>query len=591
MLKKVEALFENKIWNRIVGILFPIILVFFSLMNINQGVTVTDTGYNYGNFVFFEGLDDMWKFSTYLAASTGAFFTKLPWGQTMLGLNFYTGLIKTVTAIMAYFFCIRVCKMRKEIVFAGEMLALGLCWCPTALTYNYLTYLLFTLGAMCLYVALTKGKNVFLILAGIVLGLNVFVRLPNLAEMALIVVVWLCGILYRQGFKRIVKNTLLCMLGYIIGVGAVLIYILCRYGLTRYADGISALFAMTDEAGSYTVKAMIVDMIQVYLEYAKYFFGGLLLICIGMILFKLLEKKYIVLKSCLYMVIVIAGVFIYYKLGMFDFNYSGYISMFGWGVLLLTFCLVLGIYWIVFTKREHEEKIMAAIVCVIILITPLGSNNHLYSPMNNLFLVAPFFVNYIWHLLSEQKSSIMIGKGTFSVVPYKLTMFIFGGIVLFQSVVFGANFVFRDGVNGEERTMQITDNAVLAGMYTTKGNGENLQELNEFLEANELIGQEAILFGNVPALSFYFELRPAMSSTWPDLASFAYKKFETEINELEAEGKRPMVIVSSNPIDVGKYEDASWEIQKKMQCLEAFMEQNAYVQSFANDAFTIYISD
>lgn len=590
MVKKAETVFDNKIWKSITGILFPVILVLFSLMHIGEGVTVTDTGYNYGNFVFFDSLDDMWKFSTYLAGALGALFTRLPFGQTMLGLNFYTGLIKVAVALLAYYFCVRVCKMRKEVVFAGEMLALGLCWCPTALTYNYLTYFLFSAGAMLLYAALVKEKNVYFVLAGVALGLNVFVRLPNLAEMALIVVVWLCGILYRQKTGKVIKNTLLCVLGYIIGLACVFVYIICRYGLNRYMDGISALFAMTDEAGSYTVKAMIVDMIKVYLQYIGYFAGGLLLVAIGMILFKVFDKKFMAVKCFFYTAVVLAVVILYYKLGMFNFNYRAYTSMFGWGVILLTFCLALGAFWILFTKKEKEEKIMAAIVCVIILITPLGSNNHLYSPMNNLFLVAPFFINYIWYLLSGQKSCIMVGKVEFSTVPYKITIVILGAAVWLQSVIFGANFVFRDGVNGEARNAQVEENAVLTGMYTTQENAENLQELNSYLEENELVGKDAILFGNVPALAFYYELTPALSSTWPDLQSFAFNKFEAEINELAEEGKRPVVVMSSNPADVGKDEGAKDSLMKKMQCLENFMTENSYKQGFSNDAFTVYIS-
>ena len=77
MLKKLNQLFDNKIWKSITDILFPIVLAVFALMNINKGITVTDTGYNYGNFVFVSSLDDMWKFSTYLANVIGSFFTKI----------------------------------------------------------------------------------------------------------------------------------------------------------------------------------------------------------------------------------------------------------------------------------------------------------------------------------------------------------------------------------------------------------------------------------------------------------------------------------------------------------------------------------
>ncbi len=589
MVKRLEALFDNKIWSKAAGILFPVVLILFSMLHVSEGVTVTDTGYNYGNFVAFDSLDDMWKFSTYLAGVVGALFTKLPFGQTMIGLNIYTGLIKTTISLLAYFFCIRVCNMRKEAVFLGEMIALGLCWCPTALTYNYLTYLLFGVGAMLLYLALIYEKKRFFVLAGIALGVNVFVRLPNLAEMALIAVVWLCGILYKKKFGKIVQETLFCVLGYVTGLGAVFAYIVCRYGLTRYVDGIKALFAMTDEAGSYTVKAMIVDMIKIYIRYFKWFAGALVLVVAGMLLFKICEKKFVALKSCVYAGIVLAGGYLYYKKGMFDFNYRGYDSMFALGVMLLTFCLLLFAFWILFTKRKKKEKVLAAIVCVIILITPLGSNNHLFSPINNLFLTAPFLMNYIWHLLSDKKSSIMLGKVSFSKLPYKITAVIFACVLLIQSILFGANFVFRDGLGGEARRFQVSNNPVLQGMYTTEENAKNLQELNDFLVKEQLTGREAVLFGNVPALAFYYELEPALSSTWPDLQSFSFSKFESEIDGLKAEGKTPVVLVSSKPSDVGENEDATESLKKKWQCLGDFMESNMYQKVFANDAFTIYI--
>ena len=78
MLKSLNGIQNNKIWKKITDILFPLVLVCFSLIHVTKGLTVTDTGYNYGNFLFFDGLDDMWKFSTYLANVTGSIFTKLP---------------------------------------------------------------------------------------------------------------------------------------------------------------------------------------------------------------------------------------------------------------------------------------------------------------------------------------------------------------------------------------------------------------------------------------------------------------------------------------------------------------------------------
>lgn len=589
MVKKLETVFDNKIWIKITSIVFPILLVLFSFIHIGEGVTVTDTGYNYGNFVSFDNLDDMWKFSTYFASAIGAFFTHLPFGQTMIGLNFYTGLFKILPALVLYYFCIKVLKMRKEVVFLGEMIALGLCWCPTALIYNYLTYFLFHLAAIFLYMAIVKEKKVFYILAGVCLGVNLFVRLPNLAEIALIVAVWLAGILYKRGFKKVVSDTLYCISGYVIGAGTIFVYIVCRYGLKRYVDGILSLFAMTDEAGSYTVKAMIMDTLRVYIQYSKWFVLGVVFVVGGTLLFKILEGKFVLVKKGILVALAVGMVYLFMKMGMFTLNYRGYESIFGFGVMLLTVCLFLGASIILSKKRSSEEKVMACIVCVIILITPLGSNNHLYSPMNNLFLVAPFFMNYIWQLISCEKRSMMLGKISINLSAYKIALVLLACLIFVQSFLFGLSFVFRDGVGGETRSYQISNNPVLSKMHTTEENGENLQELNDYLIENDLIGNDTILFGNVPSLAFYFELNPVLSSTWPDLPSYSLDKFKVEIDKLKAEDMSPMVLVSANPVDTGFDDSSSVSLKEKNKYLWNFMEENQYECVFTNEAFMLYI--
>lgn len=591
MVRKIEQVINHKNWKKITDILFPILLICFSYIHINEGITITDTGYNYGNFVFFDGLDDMWKFSTYLASVTGAFFTHLPFGKTMIGLNFYTGILKILSALSVYFFCIRICKMRKEAVFLGEMLALGLCWCPTALIYNYLTYFFFHMGAICLFVAVTKQKNTFYVFAGIFLGLNLLVRLPNAAEIALILVVWFSGFLYKKKIGIVMKETGFCVLGYVLGAGSVFVYILCRYGITRYMDGISALFSMTQEAESYTITAMIFDTLRTYVQYIKWIILGIVLCFAGVALFQIGKEKYHKIKGGICLLGSLSFIYILKRNGVFTLNYRWYDSIYGIGVLFL---IVVLLYcgWILLSKnRKREEKVLASIVCVIVLITPLGSNNNVYSPMNNLFLAAPFFLNQLWELLFCKKSSMMVRKVSISYVPFQMLFSIFSGVLLIQSFFFGASFVFRDGVNGEERNYKITDNVALNGMYTTEENGQNLQELNSYLVENNLIGSEAILFGNVPAYAFYFELNPVISSTWPDLQSYSVQKFKEEIEKLDTKDSNPIILMSANPIDTGADDTCKEFLKEKYKYLTEYMENHQYEQVFSNEICILYRSE
>ena len=88
------------------------------------------------------------------------------------------------------------------IAFLGEVAAVCLCWCPTALLYNYLTYVLFLAGCLFLYQGLFREKNGLLVAAGICLGTNVLVRFSNLAEAGMIVAVWAYGIVCAVSVRK-----------------------------------------------------------------------------------------------------------------------------------------------------------------------------------------------------------------------------------------------------------------------------------------------------------------------------------------------------------------------------------------------------
>ncbi len=287
MRKEKDRLSRTK-WNNLLENLAIVILAFYPLRHIQLGLDFWDTGYNYANFQYMgtKHMDSMWLFSTYLTNAVGNMLTKLQGGDTLMGMNLYTGLFAGALALIGYFFCTRKLKMPKAIVFLGEMTALSLCWCPTASFYNYLTYLFFLLSSILLYLGLTKeegsrGQKGYLVAAGAFLGANVLVRFSNLPEMGMIVAVWVYDIILwleerkrgtertsaGEGFwRRTVRHTLWCLLGYAAAFLAILSDIHLRYGLGEYVAGIRRLFAMTDNAADYKPTAMIMGILGAYVE-------------------------------------------------------------------------------------------------------------------------------------------------------------------------------------------------------------------------------------------------------------------------------------------------------------------------------------
>ena len=139
-------------------IVFPIILLLLPLLKINQGVDLTDTPYSLGNYRFFTQSEGVWVLSTFLSNVTGFLLTKLPMGGTMLGMKLYTSLFISAMALLGYRFFKT--KMPTWMAFLGEVAAIGFCWCPTGILYNYMTYFFFLLGAILLFRGLAGSRPV-----------------------------------------------------------------------------------------------------------------------------------------------------------------------------------------------------------------------------------------------------------------------------------------------------------------------------------------------------------------------------------------------------------------------------------------------
>ena len=210
------------------------VLGLFPLVKVSLGMDLADTGYSLENYLYPEKLQDMWYCSTFLANLTGSFLMRLC-GGSLLGMRLLTGLIVSAMAIGSFLFCIScfpVTGRRASVsrvspgpssesapgsgprhgrvfsfsfgtetlppavfpAFFGELIAIGLCWCPTVILYNYLTYFFLLSAQMLLYLGLTKNNRILLFFAGACLGLNIMVRLPNVLEAAFILCVIAWGV-------------------------------------------------------------------------------------------------------------------------------------------------------------------------------------------------------------------------------------------------------------------------------------------------------------------------------------------------------------------------------------------------------------
>lgn len=614
--------FYGRYRNFIENALFPILLVLYPLVGINQGLEVTDTTYSLANFQYFGQMEGTWMVATFLANAVGNLLMRLPFGGTLIGMNFYTSLVQSAVALMTYF------ALRKRIaaplLFVGEMLALGLCWCPSPILYNYLTYFLMTAGMLLIYCGLTAvpeetSGRLYFVAAGLCLGANVAVRMPNVVQAAFILAVWygiiiiskeshhgtrngaavewnaLAGGRMTLPWKRLVQTTLWCLLGYLLGFGIPLAAICVRYGFSAYPDMVHTMFAMTEQAADYKPSSMLMGMFGDYLKGLYWLAFAVLCLAPGILALMVRRKNKITdaIIKAIYCLLFLVLLRFYWGKGMFHFRYYEYGngSVYYPTVLFLLVTIFTAVLCLVRKKVRTEQKILAVLVLLEIFLTPLGSNNMLYPIINNLFLAAPFL---LW-TAADAVSDRFLWRAPVTL----LTVF-----VLWQSIGLHREFAFQDGIWGEPRSMKVEIPEKTAGVYTNLENGALIEELALYVQGEGLSGREMIVYKELAGLHYLLDIPPALSTAWPDLDSYRMIEYRRDLSAVEdgiQAGEEPPVIILSAAVAAYLSDDGeaiNWfdvdmdamAADEKLQMLSEMMREHGYAECFGNARYVVYLA-
>jgi hypothetical protein len=576
MLKSIRSYFYNlkKFQAPLERYVFPLILLLYPLIGLNQGIDIADTTYNLSNYEFFYSIDPMWALSTFLSNALGSLIMKLPLAQTMLGMSVYCSFVISIITLVPYYVLQK--WMPGWMIFIGEFIAQCLCWCPRVIMYNYLTYMLFTFGTLLLLLGIFEweGQNIYLALAGLCLGLSVMARFPNVVESGMILVLWFYEFITKSKFVEALKKTFICIGGYIVGLVIPLAAISARYGFGAYVQMIQSLFGVSQNASDYSAGGMVTAVVEAYLNTCSDMLIMLPCVAAGIIMFLILPDRFVMVKKLLYVAGLLVVIKYYFSRGVFTRNYQYYDSVFKAAMMFVIISLVLcAIGSTGVLNGSKQEQTLAFACLMIILITPLGSNNYTYPVINNLFIVAPVS---LW-LLRRLMQRLGDGHQHFA-WQAMITMVI--AVVIVQGILFHYSFAFMDGDDGTKRdSVCIIPKTV--GMKTTAYNAGTLDELYLALDENGLLDNSAILFGGVPGLCYFMEMKPAIDTVWPDLDSYSTAKFDAQLTAVSTLDKLPTVIIGQNMADYAN-------IDEKYDILMDYIINRDYNKVFENDRFIVY---
>ena len=567
--------------------LFPVLLLLWPAAGVRQGIDLTDTAYALGNYQYLTGNGgSTWYFATYLANRAGELLMKLPYGDTLFGMRLYCALILSLTALVSYYVLKRF--IPGWMVFAGEWIALSVFWNPPVILYNTLSASLLALSCLFLFLGIASmpEKYGYFAVAGVLLGLNLFVRFSNAVQVLLILPVWYQAAVTKQKSTRILPRTIACVGGYAAGALLVLLDIHLRFGAGRYFAMIGELFSMTGGAKDYTAGGMLLSVLSAYAHTMRY--AAVILACmfLGAVALELplFKKRQKLLKAGFIGGMLVLARFFYGR-GMFTVNYADYWCMFEWVMLFILTAFVFSLVSMTDALNGNStERFLAALVFVLLLILPLGSNNYTFPILNNLFVIAPV-VLWLFRRLAQRS---LHRRSAFA---WRAMTVGICAAVLVQGSLFHVRYSFRDGTDGTKRTASVSM-PKLAHMKTTPERAALLEELSAAC-GTVSGGGNVLVFGNVPGLHYLLDLPPALSTLWADLDSYPDADLSAELSALE---EAPAVILTAEEkekIDEAAGGAVTAEVsgtgvlERKRAALADFLEKNGYRTVYESSGFCI----
>lgn len=184
--------------------------------------------------------------------------------------------------------------------------------------------------------------------------------------------------------------------------------------------------------------------------------------------------------------------------------------------------------------------------------------------------------------------------------PAKAVLGAFLALCLFQFFGFGANFAFAESTGVQQITDRVENNEVLRGVKMSPEKARWMEEITAYVKEAGLEGREVILYGKIPALSYYLQM-PSAFNPWSDLASYRPEAFAQALGETAREMepvdnvKRPVVILENRYVQYLTERGAAseerlqeMEEDEKWLLLSEFLDQYGYQLTFSNEKFGVF---
>lgn len=551
------------------------IALFYTVLGI-QGFDMCDEGWVLSGFqqMFNDPESVQYLFLYYLSEYVGGLWYMLWGGCGIFGFRLLAMLVITATAYIVY-------RMMRNYVPQWCIMA-GMFWAFLCAGYgmmvfyhDYLTALLAVGASYALFLSLQKDSPRLMMLSGFIIGINVFVRLPNLS---LVLLILLLVPYYRRNrdARKALRMLLYAVSGFAAGVVSVLALMAVsgHYDIFMQAveDGFSAV---GDEKSTHN----ITDMLVIYiLNYKQVITDAVLITAVPAVMWLLCRRVPRRIGWVVYAVVCVVYVLLVMRSSSNTFTLYA----------VSTVVCVLILLW---KAAGWEMKCLSLIVIVNMYALPLGSDYGIGNMGEYcVYMSGPFVLGALYRLHGALRPDRRVSR-----------------LLLLCGVVF-ALFVLKRGLHNIAAQCYFDDgwrwdktsriDSPLATTYTTAKNclmlDPLLHELPKYVDSDDYL----LCFQNIPTVNFLTNTRPYLYNPW--VWTYDPSNMERKFKRAEAERKALPVIVRDKSMLPRWYEPyADWNNDKakdtylhknaKIRLINRFIERHGYKVAWENEVFQILI--
>ncbi|MEM9678794.1 MAG: glycosyltransferase family 39 protein [Bacteroidota bacterium] len=560
-----------------------ILVVFVQIVLSFQGFDVCDDGFVLTGYqqIFNAPESVEYNFVYWLSTLMGGVWYQLFPSGGVLWFRILAVLVNTLTFVLAY----RLLKNYIKPIYA----LLGLSMVLFVNDFGFLVFYhnqftaLFAVSiAYFLERGLVKNSIRHLLISGVLIGVNVSTRLPNITLSVLILVIPYAYYLNGKRLKQSIKPIMYFILGIIMGLAIILILLLALGHLQISQNAIATLFNLGATRGS---GHSILDMLKiVVINYQKVFILGVGFT--GFIGIAIIASVYFQ-KQRLVKYLIYAATFVVF---LYVFKREGIHAVYAFSLIGL-----LGI--LIKKQTDISLKVISFMALLILICLPLGSGGGMRSSgYMCIWLAVPISLYFIaeTNTLSpvfKSKSNVVSGRflTAFSVV-IALSYFAAKGYSMSREAYFdpGSRLEKTSGIN----------NQFAQYVYTTEERADIINELLMGIDGYVKPNDYLLAFDNIPMVHFMTETKPYVNNPWPmiyDSVSFEEKlsNAEVSINEYPIVVQQKFITIGAFSEPIPDYLNANEERgvyynKERTQAMISFLERNAYEMVWSNDYFNIY---